>query len=40
MKPCSRKSPDGIYVHERERVTCPNCKGVGGKPGAGSLNHR
>lgn len=23
-----------------ERVTCPTCNGVGGKPGAGSHNHR
>jgi nucleoside phosphorylase len=24
----------------RERVTCPTCKGVGGKPGAGAHDHR
>lgn len=23
-----------------ERVTCPTCKGVGGKPGAGRHDHR
>jgi hypothetical protein len=40
MKPVSRRKPDGTYVHERERVTCPTCKGVGGKVGAGSHDHR
>jgi DnaJ-class molecular chaperone len=23
----------------KERATCPTCKGVGGKPGAGPHNH-
>jgi DnaJ-class molecular chaperone len=23
----------------KEQVTCPTCRGVGGKPGAGSHNH-
>jgi hypothetical protein len=24
----------------KERVTCPTCRGVGGKPGAGAHSHR
>jgi DnaJ-class molecular chaperone len=32
------KSDRGIVY--KERVTCPTCKGAGGKPGAGTHNHR
>lgn len=35
----SGQAPDGSYKHWKERVTCPTCRGVGGKAGAGKHNH-
>jgi len=32
------KMDRGIAYYER--VTCPTCRGVGGKPGAGKHSHR
>jgi hypothetical protein len=38
--PTSGQGGDGRYRHWMERKTCPTCRGVGGRPGAGKHDHR